>query len=95
MPARVPNRRNTVPLPSPARSARPVHGQLVRTVGSQHLAGGGQQQPPAARGVGAFGGFALLADTGQDTCSRDTCSRDTCFRDTGGWSTGFTLRPEY
>ena len=39
------------------RLGQPVHGQLVRAVGGQHLAGGGQQEPPVARGVGAFGGF--------------------------------------
>jgi len=57
MPALVPNRRNTVPLPSPAPLGQPVHGQLVRPLLSQHLAGGGQQEPPVAGGVGALGGF--------------------------------------
>jgi hypothetical protein len=46
------------PLAQPGPLGQPVHGQLVRAVRGQHLAGGGQQEPPVARGVGAFGGFA-------------------------------------
>jgi hypothetical protein len=45
------------PLAQPGPLGQPVHGQLVRAVLGQHLAGGGQQEPPVARGVGAFGGF--------------------------------------
>jgi hypothetical protein len=44
------------PLAQPGPLGQPVHGQLVRPVLRQHLAGGGQQEPPVARGVGARGG---------------------------------------
>jgi hypothetical protein len=54
IPARVPNRRNSVPLPRPA-FGQPVHGQRVRALLGGHVAGGGQQVPPVSRGVGGLG----------------------------------------
>ena len=80
MPARVPNRRNTVPLPSPARSASPSmvslsapsSASISRAVSSRSR----RLRAASARSAGS----ARPAATGQDNT---------------GWSTGFTLRLEY
>jgi hypothetical protein len=85
MPALVPNRRNTVPLPSPARSASPsmVSLSAPSSASISRAAASRSRRLRAASARSACS--ALLADTGQDTSSRDT----------RGWFTGSTLRPEY
>ena len=80
MPARVPNRRKTVPLPSPARSASPSMVSL---------------SAPSAASISRAVASRSRRLRAASARSAGSVPQDTCSGDSRGWSTGFTLRPEY